>query len=105
MHLNDRLLAELSLRPVDFTSLMRLPAHAVAGELAALQSDVRLVWRDRAFALHPDRCATPGAEDLYKELGAYVSELLALTPADIPSDRTSFSVETPRGNLQVVFRF
>lgn len=105
MLLNDRLLAELSLRPVDFTSLMRLPAQAVADELEALQSEVRLMWRERAFALHPDRCSAPGAEELYKELGAYVSELLALTPADVPSYPASFVTETPRGSLQVVFRF
>jgi hypothetical protein len=104
--LNDRLLAELRLSAALFTPLLRAERTALPMELHRLQHTVRVAWRQRAFELHPDRCTAPGAEELYKELGQYVAELLALAPDAVPTERPelNYTLETARGSLQVVFK-
>ena len=103
MYLNDRLLSELGLSAPAFRRLPYVSRRQLPKQLAALQEAVKQAWKRRAFELHPDRGAGAWAEELFKELEEYVAVLRALTPADIPTER-SYDIETSRGRLQVVFK-
>lgn len=103
MLLNDRLLAELGLSAPPFRRLRYVSRGQLPQRLEALQVAVKRAWKQRAFELHPDHGAGAVAEALFIELAEYVPQLLALTPADIPTE-LSYDIKTPRGRLQVVFK-
>jgi hypothetical protein len=103
VYLNDRLLGELGLSAASFRRLQYATQGQLPSRLGVLQEAVKQAWRTRAFELHPDRGAGALAEELYKELAQYVPVLLAITPADIPTER-AYNLETGRGRLQVVFK-